>query len=196
MGAALGELQKIGLKLFAADAARVSLPELVPVFHRWVQSGAVPDHLLIDIADYEHVPEGPGVLLVAHEGNFSLDLGGGRMGLLYTRKQPAPGALPERLRAATRTALTACRLLEQEPALDGRLRFRTDELELFANDRLRAPNAPATLEAFQPALRELLDTLYEGAEYTVTPEADRRERFGVRVKAAQAGTITDLLQRL
>ena len=28
---------------------------------------------LIDVADYSHVPDGPGVMLVAHEGFFSLD---------------------------------------------------------------------------------------------------------------------------
>ena len=31
-------------------------------------------------------------MLVAHEGNFSLDLGGGRMGLAYNRKTPVDGA--------------------------------------------------------------------------------------------------------
>ena len=39
----------------------------------------------------------------------------------------------------------------------GRLRFRADALELTANDRLRAPNTPATQEALQPAVREIFD---------------------------------------
>ena len=34
---------------------------------------AVPDHLLIDVADYAHVPNGPGTVLVAHEANIHID---------------------------------------------------------------------------------------------------------------------------
>src|SRR4030095_5221476 len=74
MGAAIEALQRIGVKLFAADGSSVQPREFVPIFHRWIQTQAVANHLLIDVADYAHVPDGPGVLLVAHEGNFSLDL--------------------------------------------------------------------------------------------------------------------------
>jgi hypothetical protein len=196
MGAAIEDLQKIGIKLFAADAVAVRPHELIPVFHRWIQTSAVRDHMLIDVADYEHVPEGPGVLLVAHEGNFSLDLGDGKMGWLYLRKQPLAGPLPARLRAIARTALETAQLLEQDAALGGQLRFRADALELVANDRLRAPNTPATQEALQPAVRELLQALYGEAACAVTPQGDRRERWGVKVAAAKAESLDGLLQRL
>jgi hypothetical protein len=196
MSGALDELQRIGLKLFAADGVAVEPRELVPIFHRWIQTRAIAGQLLIDVADYSHVPDGPGVLLVAHEGNFSLDLGGARMGLAYNRKTPAAGARGERLRAIARTVLEACRRLEDDPVLGGRIRFRGDELQLFANDRLRAPNREETLTAFRPALSELLRTLYGTAACTVTPEPDRRERFGVHVRAPSAAGLRELLARL
>lgn len=196
MGDALEELQRIGLKLFAADGVAVRPREFVPVFHRWIQTRALGNHLLIDVADYEHVPEGPGVVLVAHEGNYSIDLAEGRLGLAYNRKTPAPGTLAERLRAVARAVLTACRLLEDEPALAGRIRFRGDELHLFANDRLHAPNTPATSAAFQPALTEFLHSVYGDAGYRVTPDHDARERFGVRVRAAGALSVAELLARV
>jgi hypothetical protein len=194
--AALEELQRIGIKLFAADGAALRPRELVPVFHRWIQTQAIRELLLIDVADYAHVPGGPGVMLVAHEGNFSLDLGGGRMGLSYTRKIPAPGTLAERVRGVARTALDACRRLESEAGLNGRLRFRADELVLFANDRLLAPNSAATLAGFRPAVQELLRGLYGDVECTVTPEPDARERFSVHVRAPAAASVHQLLQRL
>jgi hypothetical protein len=196
MGVAIEDLQRIGLKVFAADGVALRPREVVPVFHRWIQSRALADHLLIDVADYEHVPEGPGILLVAHEANLSLDLGDGRMGLAYARKAPLPGALADRLRAVARAALTACRLLEDDAALGGRLRFRADQLYLFANDRLHAPNAEATRAAFEPALRPLLDSAYGDVTCTIAPEADAQERFGVRVTASRSFSVRDVLQRL
>jgi hypothetical protein len=195
-GTALEELQRIGLKLFAADGISLQPRELVPIFHRWIQTQAIGDHLLIDVADYAHVPDGPGVMLVAHEGNFCLDLGGGRVGLAYNRKTPAPGALGDRLRAVARTVLDACQRLEDDPALAGRIRFRGDQLLLFANDRLHAPNNADTLAAFRPALQQLARALYGDVDCTVTPERDQRERFAVNVQAPAPVNVRELFRRL
>lgn len=190
----LSDLQRIGVKVACADPSFPAL-ELVPVFHRWIQSAALPGHMLIDVADYDHVPEGPGILLVAHEANLALDEVGGRVGLLYYRKQPLDGDLPARLRAALGTALHACRLLEQDAALGGRLRFNAGSLELFANDRLHAPNQAATYDAFQPTLDALLQALYGDAKCTVARPADARSRFGVTVDGPQT-SVDQALARL
>ena len=194
MPAALSDLHRIGIKIPCTDAA-FPVRELVPVFHRWIQTAAIPGHLLVDVADYEHVPEGPGILLVAHEGNLGIDLIGGQLGLVYYRKQPLAGALAARLRACTGIALHACRLLEHEAALGGRLHFNASQLEIFANDRLHAPNAPATYDAFQPPLDGLLRALYGDAKCTVTRPTDARSRFGVTV-TGPAATVDQLLTRL
>jgi hypothetical protein len=196
MSVGLEDLQRIGLKLFVADGFALRPRAFVPVFHRWIQAGAIGDQLLIDVADYEHVVDGPGVVLVAHEGIFSVDGGDGRTGLAYVRRAPSPGPLAERLRTITRTLLGACRQLEEEPALDGRVRFRGDELQIFANDRLRAPNNAESLTAFEPAVRELARTLYGDARCTITPLPDRRERLGMRVASAQAADVNALLARI
>jgi hypothetical protein len=195
-GPAIEELQRFGLKLFAADGTVARPREFVPVFHRWIQSQSIGNQLLIDVADYAHVPNGPGVLLVAHEGNFSIDLGAGRMGLAYNRKTPASGELLERLCAVTRTLLEACRQLEDEPALAGRIRFRGDQLQLFANDRLSAPNRSETLAALQPTLDAFLRRLYGDAACALTPEADPRERFSMHVQVAAPISVAELMQRL
>ena len=191
---ALSDLYRIGIKVACADAAFPGR-ELVPVFHRWIQQGAIPGHLLIDVADYDHVPEGPGILLVAHEGNLGMDLIGGKLGLLYYRKQPLDGDLPARLRACVGTALHACRLLERDATLAGRVRFNAGALEIFANDRLHAPNEPATYDAFQPILADLQRTLYGDAAVSATRPTDARSRFGVTL-AGPAATVDQLLARL
>ena len=66
-------------KLFTEAGPPVSLPAFIPVFHRWIERQDV-DELLLDVHDYGHVPDGPGILLVAHEADYAFDLSGGRPG--------------------------------------------------------------------------------------------------------------------
>src|SRR5678815_1415872 len=92
------DVHKIHIKFFASEPVQVEQAEFVPVFHSWIQIQSVPDHTLIDVADYAHVKDGPGILLVANEANFYADWIGGRFGLTYQRKHPAPGDFKDRLR--------------------------------------------------------------------------------------------------
>ena len=65
------DLHKFGIKFFANTGERFDILKLIPVYHRWIQHSALQG-LLIDVADYSHVPAGPGVMLIAHEGNYAL----------------------------------------------------------------------------------------------------------------------------
>ncbi|MEO8603776.1 MAG: hypothetical protein ABI629_14475 [bacterium] len=195
MSEQLADLQRIGLKLFCADGAAVQPHEFVPIFHHWIQQHSV-EQMLIDVANYEHVPDGPGIVLVAHEGNYSIDLGGGQLGIMYTRKAPVQGDMVARLTSLARTVFGAARLLEQDAALGGRLRFRGDRLALFANDRLRAPNDAPTYAAFQPTLDALLHKLYGDAKCEVARPGDPRSRFGVSITASIPASVDELLARL
>ena len=96
--AAMNPIQHIRVKIFAREPVSVDLGDAIPVFHRWIQDRVCPE-MLIDVADYRHVPAGPGVLLIGHEANYSLDLAKNRLGLLYSRKQ-AGGDAQENLRQA------------------------------------------------------------------------------------------------
>src|SRR5436190_8899648 len=146
------DFHRLGIKFFAADPAAIRLEDFIPIFHEWIQQQSLAGHLLIDIHDYSHMHQGPGILLVAHEGNFSIDMSDGRPGLLYYRKAPSVFSPVEHLATILRSALEACRLLEK----DGRIRFSTDEFVVIANDRLNAPNEEATLSELRPALADAL----------------------------------------
>jgi hypothetical protein len=191
------ELHRIGVKVFVEENTPIDLLELIPVFHRWIQLRALED-LLIDVADYSHVPAGPGILLVAHEGNYGFDETGHRRGLVYYNKRPlAAEDLGERLTTVCRKALKACHLLERKtPELQDRLRFRGEALKLFSNDRLAAPNTDATAEGLQPMLDALLARLYPDGGIRVTREPDPKERFALTIEAAEAVTVETLLDRL
>src|SRR5579871_4602378 len=108
------ELHRLGIKFFAADPASIRLEEFIPLFHSWIQRQAIPGHLLIDVHDYSHMHNGPGILLVAHEGNFSIDSMDGRPGLAYFRKTPTSLPAAGHIAAAIQSALDGCRLLEKE----------------------------------------------------------------------------------
>jgi hypothetical protein len=165
------DLYKIGIKIFVTNPQAVRLRDFIPVFHGWIQQQKIADHLLIDVHDYSHVHNGPGILLVAHEGNFSVDQEGGRLGLFYYRKQPLQGGLEANLKSALQTVLQACKLLESEPKLDG-LKFDTKEILVLANDRLLAPNDAAGRAKIEPIIARTL-----GKAALAPQSADPRERL-------------------
>ncbi len=153
-------MEHVSIKIFAAgDTTNVRFADAIPVFHRWIQSRDLPE-MLIDVADYSHVPAGPGVVLIGHQANYALDNAHNRPGLLYSRK--LADGLPdgESLKQAYETALRASRRLEAEPEFEGRLRFDPRQLEITLNDRLLYPNTDAGWKSVEPALTAFLDGLY------------------------------------
>lgn len=190
------ELQRLGFKLFVDDPAKIALENFVPVFHSWIQEQIIEEHLLIDVHNYSHVHQGPGILLVAHQGNFSMDLGGDRLGLFYYRKRDINGSSLEKLKTILKTTLQACTLLEAAPELAGKLRFKTDEVLIVANDRLHTPNESATFQAFQPLLSQLFAELFGAGTFTTDWREDDRERFAVTISAKQSVGIGQLAGQL
>ena len=116
---------KLAVKLFVQDASGLTGHEFVPIFHSWIQQKKLSDHLVIDVADYEHVHHGPGTMIVTFEANFATDHEDGQTGLLYIRKQPIPrSTFSQRLIAVIRPVLQAAQWLEQDPLLAGKVKFR------------------------------------------------------------------------
>lgn len=170
------ELHRLGIKFFAADPGSIRLEEFIPLFHGWIQRQAIPGHLLIDVHDYSHMHNGPGILLVAHEGNFSIDSMDGRPGLMYFRKTPMSLAAADQIAAVIQSALDACRLLEKETAV----RLKTDVVRVIANDRLEAPNDDATFAKLKPALAAALQQVFPGPTFNLARiSTDAKERLTV-----------------
>jgi hypothetical protein len=187
---------KLIVKLFAADDT-FAPAEFVPIFHKWIQQKSLPGHLLIDVADYAHVPDGPGTLLVSSEANIHMDRGEGRLGVMYVRKLPIAGAtsIGQVLHGVFTHALTAADLLERDPSLAGRLRFRTDEISVRFNDRLLAPNTPEVVADFLPHVAAAAEQLF-GRPVKVTPHnTSPRQLLELRVTAEDAPPVAGLLER-
>jgi hypothetical protein len=189
------DLHKFGIKLFAVDAKGFDILKLIPMYHRWIQQKALED-LLIDVADYSHVPAGPGIMLIAHEGNYALDETGHERGIVYYSKHALAGELPERFVQVARKVVQAALLMTGDADLNGQLKVPGNHLQFFANDRLVAPNTDAAYAELEPTLRGFLDRLYAGAAYTLVRESDPKERLSVRVHTAAPVGLESLLARL
>jgi hypothetical protein len=186
--------EKLQIKFFAKPNAAFDVEAVVPVFHRFIREHAF-DELMIDVADYKHVHQGPGVALVGDANDYFLDEGEGRPGLLFSRKRHGSG--PEgRLREGFARALKACKLLEAAPELGGNLTFATNEILIRTPDRLRSPNDDASFAELSSEVSALLDKLYGAGAFTIERGAPAPEALSLRVKANASPTISALLGAL
>lgn len=189
------------LKMFLENPAGVNLEAFIPLFHRWIQDQRLPE-LLIDVADYRHVPQGPGVILIAHDAHYVIDRTDDRLGLLYSRRRETHASRqglhsPEdRLVSVLQCALTACQHIETDPTWHGQLAFRGNEWLLRINDRLAAPNSTAMYDELCQFLEPLLATLYPASQITIEHVREDTSPLTVLVKTTENPAIATLLARL
>jgi len=150
--------RRLALKLFTREpVAREKLSPYIAVFHRFVKEASVPG-LLVDVADYAHVPDGPGIALIGHEVDYGLDLVGGRSGLIAISKREGERELAELFGVTLGRLAAAARALEAADEVD--VAFTSDALELVVFDRLAAPNtaesAALATKELEPVARERL----------------------------------------
>ncbi|MCY4144892.1 MAG: hypothetical protein OXE95_04000 [Chloroflexi bacterium] len=149
--------KRLAVKLSLARAPQLQPAHIVPIFQRWIQQRTVPG-MLIDVIDYKHVPNGPGVLLIADEADYGWDLVGGRAGLRYIRKRALPEDLSAALRLCCAGALAAAQALEAEAPDD--IAFDYHALEVSYLDRLRYPNEAQAAAAAQALLATALQEIF------------------------------------
>jgi hypothetical protein len=162
------------------------------VFQRWIQENALGE-LLIDVADYRHVFQGPGTVLIGHESDYTIDNRDGRIGLLYTRKRQTTEDLAAQLRTALQRTLKAADLLEHEAAFKPALKFNPGEIEVRLLDRLNFQNNPATFEGIKDDVTAVLGEFYGVSPVQIEPvQGDPRELFALRVTASGVTSLADV----
>lgn len=187
------QMQHVNIKLLLDNADDIDLDPVIPIFHGWIQEQPFAE-LLLDVADYRHVHHGPGIVLIGHQADYSLDHTDGRWGIRYNRKAVLDGSNQDRLRQAMRAALIASQRLEADTRLNRRLRFNGRDLELFINDRALARNQPETRQAIMPDLRSFADALWGEGEYQLSYASDPRRLLGASLRAAKPTSIEVLLR--
>ena len=182
---------KISIKFYLDQGHNIAPETWFKTFNNWISAHNGSD-VLLDVADYSHVPNGPVTLLLGHEYDISIDDTDAKRGLLYNRKQPNGGAFAQQLSSAVRAACETCRRLETEEAVA----FRGNELRLILNDRLNAPNTENTHNAIKDDLQALLHQLYNGSEVLAERRKDTGQRFTLDIRAEGDWSVAKLLENL
>jgi hypothetical protein len=189
------ELQHVNVKLLLRDPEQLDLDVIVHVFHSWIQD-QVCDELLLDVADYRHIQHGPGVVLIGHEADYSIDNTDGRLGIRYNRKARREGSNQDRLAQAARAALNAVERLHADTRLNGKCNFNGQDLQVFVNDRVLAPNTVETRQAIEPELRTFLASVFGEGGYLLNFELSARRLLGATIKANEPVTPSNLLANI
>lgn len=188
--------KRLQVKLFFDDSTKTEIKSFIPVFHKWIQKQETGD-LLIDVHNYSHMHHGPGILLVAHEGDFAIDLADGRTGLIYRRKREFSGSIPDQLTLALQRVVKGALRLEGDDSLEDKPSFRTDEMEIRLLDRLNYPNEKETYELVEDELRETAKELFgDGTVSLERVENDPRDPLTIRVQIQKAPSLKELEGRI
>ena len=175
------KLQKFGVKLFFLDTnGSYSSKDFIPVFHNWIQDQLVKDHLLIDVADYSHIPDGPGIMLIAHEGHFSLDQGNNQPGIMYMRKTEIAGSFTERFNEVLSVTIEAANLLSNNNFTND-INFSNNALRFIANDRFYAENNIENQNLYKEEIQKALDGKYSDSQFEFGDVSDTNERLAFTV---------------
>ena len=176
---------KLQVKLYANDANIDSEP-FIPLFHGWIRDNAMPE-LLIDVADYRHVHNGPGVALIGHESDYFLDFQDGRAGLICALKRAGADGLAAQLELTLKRALTACALAEQ----GGVGAFGAGEIVVRLMDRLSYPNDDATWKSASATIKNVASKAL-GRDVNVARAGEKRDPLTLRISVENAPTPSEL----
>ena len=191
---------RLSVKFFFEDLS-VDVDSFIPVFHRWIRENVVHNELLLDVADYKHVLDGPAIFLIGHEADYVVDLTDARPGLMYVRKRDAGSDLADALGTTLSQALNGVKLTEDDVELKGKLKLRTDAATIVLLDRLNYPNAANgdgadSAAAAQAQLSDNVAAIF-GDDATVTRVAnDAREPLTFKLSAPSAPDVDTILSQL
>jgi rhodanese-related sulfurtransferase len=169
------------LTLAVAAAPVGGLDPAIGVFHRFIQRGLVEGNL-VDVADYRHVPNGPGVMLVGQDVDYRITTDA----LTVTMKRRGEDAATQ-FRDAVRMALGTIDAIDADGALP--CRFDPTRLSVAVADRKLGTQAQlqsALLAEVAPAVEMLF-----GPDAVVEPVAldDPRQMPQISVRAVSADGV-------
>jgi hypothetical protein len=191
----LEELQRIQVKVFGDAPKSLNLDPFIEIFGRWRGEREHPAQW-VDLADYAHVPAGPGIVLVGLRANFSFDMADPAPGVLYAARKGLQGSAAERVVSALRSCLELTSRLLAEPQFPKEVALRSNSLQVRFYDRLVTPNTESVRQELQPAMRQSLDLLFGANAYEARPAQDPKELCSFSVLAHKTEPLNVLLERL
>ncbi len=188
-------LQRIQIKIASDAPPHLSLDPFLEIFGRWRKEKEHPAEW-VDLADYAHMPRGPGIVLVGQRCNLAFDLADPGPGILYAAKKGLSGSTEERITSALQWCLDLSKSLVAEKEFPKGVQLRWDSLQIRFNDRLETPNNASTDEELRPAIRQVMDTLFGSQGYELLPHSDPAQCYGFSIAAKRADSPEALLERM
>ena len=187
-------LERFCLKFFARPDADIDDEIFITIFHEWIRYQKLGG-VLLDVADYRHVPSGPGVMLMTHEINFALDRSDGRFGLFAQQKLSQAHNRRDQILTLVRAAVDFGALLESDWRVKRNLSLEGGQFQLMSNDRLLLPNTDSAYTNLLPDLETAAAIVYPGRDISVTRvENDPRERLTAIVDAGASVNMKALME--
>ncbi|MCY3992112.1 MAG: hypothetical protein OXF50_12905 [Caldilineaceae bacterium] len=190
---------RLSVKFFFEELS-IDVESFIPVFHRWIRENVVPNELLLDVADYKHIVDGPAILLVGHEADYVVDVTDAKPGLMYVRKRDSGSDLSDALGTTLSQALNGVKLTESDVDLKGKLKLRTDAATIVLLDRLNYPNTAngdgTAATAAQTQLSDDLAPLFGNDAILTRVDNDAREPLTFELRAPSAPDVDALLSQL
>ena len=166
-------LQRIDVKLLLDCPPDPDLDQFLVIFDRWRKADDHPADW-VDLADYAHMPGGPGILIAGKRDTFSVNLNPPGPGLLTSVRSGLEGSLEDRFREALRRAREFNAAVMAEPEFPAEFSVREGAWEIYVNDRLGFPNTDPTDRLVRPAVAAALGV----APGSLTRDPDSRNRLG------------------
>ncbi len=130
-------MHKFGLKR-KIELIDPNLKSFIPIFNKWIQNNNIPQHTLINVADYTHIPFGPGIMLIAFEGNFGIGYEEHGLGFSYNRKTNFNES-EESIKMIKDILDISIALILNDSGIKEKIQF-SNEYILFSNDRFEYKN--------------------------------------------------------
>lgn len=110
----------------------ISVSDVVNLFHDWIREED-EDKVLLDVADYSHVPNGPGIILVGFYENIYFEINGKHPAFAVVYKRPIDGDNTSKVKHVFSKAVIFANKFQQ--AFEGKVTLDTENIKLGLNDR-------------------------------------------------------------
>ena len=185
------DLERVIIKFYATEPM-ADLRSAIDVFHGWIQNTSL-DGMLIDVADYAHVPDGPGIVLIGNEADYAIDEVEGSQGFLASFKRDLPGDNnADKIAAALRAAIKAAALCQSDERISAT--FDASRIRVVFNDRLNQPNDEASFDALKADIEAGIAQVYgDSAAIMLERHAgEARARLTVHAGIEGAAALAEL----
>ncbi len=172
-----------------ANTPLTDLEPVLAVLHRFIQRGWV-EGAILDVADYRHVPDGPGVVLIGHDVDYGVEPDGLRL----LRKRSHADDLATQATDLLRMAAVFVEAFAYDGSVALDLDLGSPVFEL--RDRSLAASLEAPSAALADALQTAMATAYgEDVRVEAAASDDPRDAPCARVTAGPVNA-SDIVTRL